>query len=201
MIITISGAACTGKTTLLNKIRELAKESNQDIKCYGEFIRLMFDDKYSDKYRDFADLLNGNPMDIINIHKDTAKYFNEVLWSNNLYDANIIFDRSPLDISIYLYMNLQGYLDNAVVMEEYRRASYYIYNASQNFMKYKPTMFYTRPFSSKIEDDGFRPMSLIHRRELELSLFDKEFLSLPGVHLMPSGLEDRLEYVQSVLSF
>lgn len=199
MIITISGAACTGKTTLLHTIKSQFANTDKRIHYYEEFIRTLFADHYSNKYSDFADLLKGDPMDIINLHKETARLFNEILWSSNLDDI-LVFDRSPLDISIYMFMNLTDHLTiNPVVLAKYREASKYIYRCSSDFMNHNPIIFYARPFSTSVEDDGFRPTSLISRRALELSLFDKEFLSLPDVHVLPSSLGERLAAVKSVL--
>lgn len=197
MIISISGAACTGKTTLLDHIKSNTHNyGKDDVCCYGEFIRNVFDRDYKDKYEDYAELLKGDPIDIIDIHKETAKYFNEILWSSDL-NKLLIFDRSPLDIQIYLYMNLSNYLkSDGELLRRYREASNYIYRCSVDFMGYNPLLFYTRPFSDDIENDGFRPMSLIDRRALELSLFDREFLSHPNVVILPSNLEDRFSIIE-----
>ena len=194
MIITISGAACTGKTTLVDKLQE----KTDDVVYFGEFIRDMFDTKYCNKYDDFTSLLQGDPMDIIDIHKETAKLFNEILWSIGSEDKIIVFDRSPLDISIYLYMNLMDYLaKDEKLLDKYREASNYIYRCTESFMKHNPVMYYTRPFNATVLDDGFRPISLLNRRSLELSLFDKEFLSTPNVILLPSDLDERANIILS----
>lgn len=204
MIISISGAACTGKTTLLKAIEEYLRSdrahTHRRIRYYNEFIRDNFIANYSHKYKDFASLLNGDPMDIINIHKETARLFNEVLWTCDPNDI-LIFDRSPLDISIYMYMNLIPYLKEGRgdVIGKYREASKYVYRCSTDFMNHDPIIFYTKPFSDSVEEDGFRPISLINRRELELALFDKEFMSLPTVYILPSNISDRLCTVKSVL--
>lgn len=204
MIITISGAACTGKTTLLKAIEEYLRSdrghSHKRIRFYGEFIRNQFNKHYSHKYKDFADLLAGDPEDIIDIHKETARLFNEVLWTSDPKDI-LIFDRSPLDISIYMYMNLIPYLreGRGDIVYKYREASKYVYRCSADFMNHDPIIFYTKPFSDSVEEDGFRPTSLINRRELELALFDKEFMSLPTVYILPSNISERLCTVKSVL--
>jgi len=198
MIITISGAACTGKTTLLSHMRDRFYYSDVPIYYYEEFIRTVFDSHYKEKYDSFEDLLEGDPIDIIDIQKETARLFNEILWSSEP-NSILVFDRSPLDISIYLYMNMSDYLTDSVLLEKYREASKYIYRCSLDFMNHNPKIFYTRPFSDEIEDDGFRPNSLISRRSLELSLFDEKFLSLPGVNILPDSLGDRLKVIESVL--
>lgn len=202
MIITISGAGCTGKTTLLNHIKSQNPYSrgNNEIHYHGEYIRNIFESHYKNKYPSFEELL-ANPMDVINIHKETARLFNEVLWSSDLNEIHV-FDRSPLDISIYLYMNLMNCLDPEKypeIFQKYLEASKYIHRCASDFMNHNPILFYTRPFSSEIENDGFRPVSLIERRGLELALFDKEFLSLPGVHVLPSNLEERINMINSIL--
>lgn len=200
MIITISGAACTGKTTLLEYVQSNMTDYDGGVVCYGEFIRTVFDRDYKDKYKDFAELLEGDPMDIINIHKETARLFNEVLWSSDLTRL-LVFDRSPLDIQIYLYMNLAPYLvKDAELLKKYREASNYIYRCTADFMSYNPLLFYTRPFDDCIEEDGFRPQSLIDRRALELSLFDKEFLPHPNVVVLPSELNSRLSIIKEAIS-
>lgn len=194
MIITVSGAACTGKTTILEHIQESIDKRHiysDHIFTYGEFIRTMYEDKYSSKYKSFADLLQGDPLDIIKLHKDTARKFNDVLWSSDTNNDILIFDRCPIDINIYLYMNVAQHLDNPIIRYEYRKAASYVSRCIDDFLNHNPKMFYTRPFTQEIEQDGFRPMSLINRRELELSLFDKEFLSRAGVIMLPSDLDDR----------
>lgn len=195
MIITISGAACTGKTTLLDRLQERTKD-RQDIIYFGEFIREMFDKSYQSKYKDFTNLLQGDPIDIIDIHKETAKLFNEILWSVDSNNNILVFDRSPLDISIYLYMNLMDYLSkDEKLLDKYREASNYLYRCSNSFMSHNPIMYYTRPFNATVVDDGFRPVSLLSRRSLELSLFDKEFLSTPNVIVLPSDLDERANII------
>lgn len=200
MIITISGAACTGKTTLLESIKErVVSSSHKRVHCYAEFIRSSFDDHYSNKYKDFADLLSGDPVDIIDIHKETARLFNEILWSSNLDDI-LLFDRSPLDISIYMYLNIKDHLIlNNDIIHKYRAASNYVHRCISDFLNHNPIVYYARPFSDIVEEDGFRPTSLIDRRELELSFFDKEFLSLPNVHILPDSLSDRVHIVSSMI--
>jgi len=201
MIITVSGAACTGKTTILEYIKDIVKQKGycwDYVHFYEEFIRTMFDEKYSSKYESFADLLQGDPLDIIQLHKDTARKFNDVLWSSDTRTDILIFDRCPIDINIYMYMNVAPYLDDSNIRYEYRKAAAYVRRCIDDFLNHDPKMFFTRPFSDEVEQDGFRPMSLINRRSLELSLFDKEFFSHPGVILLPDSLEDRKEMLDEI---
>lgn len=199
MIITISGVACTGKTTLLEAIKTEIS-SKKKIYYHEEFIREIFSEKYANKYKDYEELLSGDPIDIIDIHKETAKRFNDILWSSNLNNI-LIFDRCPLDASIYMYINLKDHITNdSHILSRYREASRYIYHCSENFLKYSPVILYTRPFNEGIENDGFRPDTLIKDRSLEISLFDKEFLSLPDVHILPDKLEDRVYIIDHVIN-
>lgn len=198
MIITVSGASCTGKTTLLEHIQQIYA-GQDNVRFYGEFIRQLFDENYRFKYNSFTDLLKGDPLDIIQLHKETARLFNEVVWSADL-DSILVFDRSPIDISIYMYMNISEYLEKDInILNSYRKAANYVNRCINDFMNHNPIIFYTRPFNDIIEDDGFRPESLIKRRSLELSLFDKEFLSIPGVRILPSSLEGRSAILENVL--
>lgn len=192
MIITVSGASCTGKTTILDYISKTADNYYFDhAHTYEEFIRTMFKENYSQKYESFADLLAGDPLDIIKLHKDTARKFNDVLWSSDTSNDILIFDRCPIDINIYLYMNVAQHLDNSNILYAYRKAAAYVSRCVDDFLNHNPKMFYTRPFSEEVEQDGFRPMSLINKRSLELSLFDKEFFSRAGVIVLPGNLRER----------
>lgn len=198
MIVTVSGASCTGKTTILDYVKDSIdkrKIYSDHIFTYGEFIRDKFEENYSSKYESFADLLQGNPYDIIALHKDTARKFNDVLWSSDTTNDILIFDRCPIDINIYMYMNIAPYLDDHGVRYAYRKAAAYVSRCIDDFLNHNPRMLYTRPFSAEVERDGFRPTSLIDRRELEVALFDKEFYSLPGVLVMPDSLDARKEFL------
>ena len=196
MIITISGASCTGKTTLLNNVRELVTDGSREVCIYEEFIRKLFISLYVDKYDNFSDLLR-NPLDTIELHKETARHFNDILWSSDL-NSILVFDRSPIDIAIYMYLNVRPYLGDSEIMKEFRNAANYVHRCIEDFMNHDPLILYTRPFDSEVEEDGFRPQSLIQQRELEVALFDKEFLSKPGVHVLPSKLEDRVLFLKTI---
>jgi len=205
MIITISGAASTGKTTLIEELKQVTS-NRKEIKYYGEFIRTLFEEHYKDKYDSYADLLQGDPLDIIALHKETARLFNEVLWSNTNSHEILIFDRSPIDISIYLYLNLIPYLnfDNEYsiqIFKEYRKAVVYISRCTQDFLNHRPTIYYTRPFpQDNIVDDGFRPTSLNKRRSLEIDLFNQTFYSLPeAISILPDNLEDRVAMITQAI--
>lgn len=202
MIITVSGAACTGKTTLMSVLKGVLNEKypDADIQFYGEFIRTLYEEYYSKKYKSFEDMLAGDPMDVIFLHKATAIKFNEIIWSSDVNRKILVFDRCPIDIGIYLYMNVAEHLDNMKVQIAYREAASYINRLVADFLNHRPTMFYTSPFAKEVVQDGFRPLSLINRRELELALFDKEFYSRNEVILLPSSLEDRIDYLDEFFS-
>lgn len=193
MVITISGAASTGKTTLLEELKQCTK-NDPHVKYYEEFIRTIYEDKYKDKYNSYAELLQGDPLDIISIHKETARLFNEILWSSDTKNDVLVFDRSPIDISIYLYMNLIPYLHDDEIFRAYREAVTYIGRCTRDFMNHNPAIYYARPFAQdNIVEDGFRPTSLNGRRSLELDLFNHTFYSLPEpIHILPDSLNDRV---------
>lgn len=197
MIITISGAACTGKTTLINCLKNRLVDTR--VKYYEEFIRTMFDKKYSSKYSSFQDLLLGDSQDIIDIHRDTAEYFIDLIRNYEDDSTIMIFDRSPIDIAIYLYLNIRDSLIDTKVAAAYETAANYIRECILEFIHYNPTMLYTRPFKDVIDDDGFRPQSLIIKRELEVYMFDRAFGEIDAVSLPPE-LEERVSTIQDIVN-
>lgn len=206
MIVTLSGAGCTGKTTLLNFMKDnLGKEyQGKNVSYHEEFIRNLFAEIYQEKYNTYEDLLLGDIGDILDLHRYSADYFDSIM--DRVDDSEIaIFDRAPLDISAYLFMNYYQrtkYIDvNNHITSKFYNTIQYVNNICKKYKEKDPLVFYTTAdISIPVKRDGFRPIALINNRDIEIKLFDLIFTGLnSGTIILPNGVEKRYNIITDAI--
>lgn len=194
MIISISGASSTGKTTLLNTLSNYIKEDK-----YFEYIKVDYVTEY---FRDYMHEYSidtqtafDDPIESLKIQYSLIQYLeNTYNKLKNIKHSLIICDRCPLDSLIYTSLHyfrlsdidkarqIKSYMDNIKICKELTN-------------KYIDRIYFTSPTKQtlKIEDDGERPKIYEDSREIEITLFD-EIFKKKGIKLPPKTL-DRCSFI------
>ena len=183
LLISFSGAQSTGKTTLLNKL----KEHNAHVRFVPEVTRLI--------KKEYGVEINeaGNEMTqslIINEH------FKNIINHNRQYKyRSTILDRCLLDGVVYT-----NYLDNHQNLEGWclSQALY----VCEKYIDQYDVIFYTDPRDVALEDDGERSIDVDFRNEI-IEGFEDWALGTwgaTGVIVVLSGtVEERLQTIQDTL--
>lgn len=199
MILSISGPSSTGKTTLIN---DLYKNGNvlksltgtENVVKVEETARGLFTEHFGKKYPSFEELLKNGAdtmeFEFIVARDQIHKYAKYAQDNTTLY----LCDRCPLDTMVYLALNYQ--YANQKVRESYSsRYQSMLTNLKDCYDRSASQMrvYKTLPFSDEsIEDDGFRPMQYVYRRQAELLAFD---LLTTDLLILPSDRQERVQVV------
>ena len=193
MIINISGASSTGKTSLVNTLKSykplLESIYNGSVVFGEESIREVASLHYEGK--SLQDIFQ-NKEDSLKIQFDVARY-NLKLYTELLKDRQTlhIFDRGPIDNLIYTLLCYNT--SPAEVMAKYAKDFSLCCALNRSLSKYVDIIFLTKTdnLAETPEDDGFRPelFSLLRKAEVELfnSILDK-----PNITELPSDCNERI---------
>ena len=174
MIISFTGAQSTGKTTLLNKIRDL----NPDLNFVEEVTRRIkreYDLPINEKGGDITQSMIMADH-IANVYRK--------------YDGDVILDRCAMDGVVYTHW----LYDKLLVSEDVFNWSQVIYNQLIN--KYD-VIFYTAPDDVPLVDDGERSIDIPFRENI-LSLFSL-YTSSKNIVVVQGTVEERLKHIKKVL--
>ena len=192
MRVFISGMSSTGKTTLINYIKDnldIFKSfvGIKNIVFMDELARKFFED-HNKGYSTYEELL-CNYRDCLDYWEDLIKEFNNSMHNTNASNYIYIIDRAPIDYRINLTLNYTAGTpkEMAQAADSYDNLYHRIWLTSPSDL-----IFMTNPklADTEVEDDGFRPMSLQYRRSLEKSLFEMASKDT-SVIMLPSSTEKR----------
>lgn len=202
MLIYISGMSCTGKTMLMNTLKEFCKEGlfqkiigvkDNPVEFVTEFTRSVFREQAPAHLR-YEDLIS-NPQECLVFHQRVAEALRLKLGRTayNNPDRLFIFDRAPIDYRINLLLNYNT--GDPEWMAEL--SSHYL--AIDRMLADLPKghfTFMTNPDSpmNRMEYDGFRPEKYAYRRVVEYQYF-RLASKLPEVRILPDGVTDRLGFI------
>lgn len=158
-ILSFSGAQSTGKTTLLNLVKEKYKDQ---IEVFPEITRQL-------KEKGFV--INEAGTDetqraVITCHENNLE--SAIIIANRL-ESNVLMDRCIWDGMIYtnwLYNNTDIITDETMN---------YAYESFDLMMGSYDVIFYTNPYDVKLVDDGERSASVKFRDEI-IEMFENSFL-------------------------
>lgn len=173
MIITFTGAQSTGKTTLLDKLKENTKIAQ----------RFTFAESFTRKLQRQRNLGVGKSGDemqraVLQAHLD------------NLEKGDVILDRCLLDGAIYTrYYAMHGQVSASVLREAY-------IEMLRNRDKYD-IVFYLKP-EFGIVADGERPTSVDFQREIAKQFEDKIHY-MRNVVQVSGSIEERMDTIYNVL--
>jgi predicted ATPase len=171
----ISGPSSSGKTTLLEKLKQKLPEAI----FVEEWARRVFHSKYSGAYAN---------MDALLCSKDAFAYQLEMAQlteGNRVLGRVVVIDRAPIDILVYSLMNLANVGAGVTqIMDIVLRSARDV-----------DVVFMTKDIG-KYEEDGFRPEAYRKMRALELNLF-QHFAEVIVNKLvwLPDGTEGRVNTV------
>lgn len=194
MIVNISGASSTGKTSLVETLKQHHKpllESifNGSVVFGQESIREVASIQYSG--RSLQDIFQ-NKEDSLKIQFDVARY-NYELYTELIKrkDVLYIFDRGPIDNLVYTML---CYNTSPVeIMAKYSKDFSKYCALNRSIAKYADLVFLTKADNlvDAPEDDGFRPQLFSLLRKAETELFSV-ILDKPDVIELPSDCNERL---------
>ena len=182
LLISFSGAQCTGKTTLLKRLRKV----NWDVNFVPEVTRLI--------KRDYGVDINvaGNEMTQALIITEHFKNIN----NHNKQKRSSILDRCILDGLIYTYWLEENRALNPWTVN-------YAYHLFDNYIESYDVIFYTDSADVKIEDDGERSVDVGFRNDI-IKRFDHWITNNPRVKdkvvILSGTVEERLETIKKTLS-
>lgn len=204
MRVYISGVCSTGKTTLVNYIKdnlELFKSliGVKNVVIIDELARKFFEQN-NKGYETYAELLKHYD-DAMDYWSELITEFKKVSGECSASNYVYIIDRGPIDYSVNLTLN---YIAGSKKQLE-SRAREYASLMDRLTGSYDSLTFMTHP-DYEVEEDGFRPTELLYKRTLEIELFrlanrgNSDIIYLPGstearfariVHEVYSRFEDK----------
>lgn len=191
-VFAFSGAAGTGKSTLLSDvtapITALAEKHGRKVVFQEERARKVFHEKFSSDYRSLEDLLQTDPL---GYQLALAEAFS-VDAQQALRNPHIIYiaDRTGFDVAVYsMLLGGKGESDAYKI----RR----IFDLLHNSLHVVDHVFLTQPFGGTAERDGFRPAHYEDpaKRALEESMFSHIGVLFPNTTVLPDGRQERVQVV------
>jgi len=181
MIISFTGAQSTGKTTLLN----LIKDCNPYLDSIDEVTRRIKRDYNLPINEDGGDITQTMIMSdhIANIYRK--------------YDSDVVLDRCALDGVVYT----QWLHNKGKVSIEVLRWAKKIYN---NLISKYDAIFVTSPDDVPLVDDGERSVDIEFREEI-IDIFDmyigemKIYSEDKNVFVVEGTVKERMKYIKNVL--
>ena len=181
MIISFTGAQSTGKTTLLNSIKDL----NPYLDSIDEVTRRI--------KREYNLPINEDGGDIT----QTMIMSDHIANIFRKYDSDVIFDRCALDGVVYT----QWLYNKGKVSKEVLQWAKKIYNTLID--KYD-AIFVTSPEDVPLVDDGERSVDIDFREEIidifnmyidDMKIYSREV----NLFVVEGSVEDRMKYIKNVL--
>jgi len=181
MIISFTGAQSTGKTTLLNSIKDL----NPYLDSIDEVTRRI--------KREYNLPINEDGGDIT----QTMIMSDHIANIFRKYDSDVIFDRCALDGVVYT----QWLYNKGKVSKEVLQWSKKIYNTLID--KYD-AIFVTSPEDVPLVDDGERSVDIDFREEIidifnmyidDIKIYSREV----NLFVVEGSVEERMKYIKNVL--
>jgi len=184
MLVSFTGAQSTGKTTLLNKCKEIYGERFHFVDEVTRLVKRNYDVPINEQGTDLTQLL------IINAHIENA--FKK-------YDENkqgVILDRCIVDGIVYTgYLALEGKVSKWVF--DYSRSVFDI------LMPKMDKIFYTWPYDVELVDDGERSVDKQFRERI-IDVFNVLFETQRDVFtnkliILQGTVEQRMEQIKIAL--
>ena len=181
MIISFTGAQSTGKTTLLNSI----KDFNPYLDSIDEVTRRI--------KREYNLPINEDGGDIT----QTMIMSDHIANIFRKYDSDVIFDRCALDGVVYT----QWLYNKGKVSKEVLQWAKKIYNTLID--KYD-AIFVTRPEDVPLVDDGERSVDIDFREEIidifnmyidDIKIYSREV----NLFVVEGSVEERMKYIKNIL--
>jgi predicted ATPase len=173
MLISFSGAQSTGKTTLLNHLKEM----NPHISFVPEVTRLI--------KREYNLPINEGGTNVTQLMIMTEHLRNAYKYVDQ---SKAILDRCALDGLVYT----RWLFDQGKVKESVVKTAHTIYNEIIN--RYD-IIFYTSPADVLLVDDGERSVDVDFRNGV-ISIFNHYLPTLPNIIVLSGSVEQRLETIK-----
>lgn len=195
MVISISGPASTGKTTLINKIKEkgmIGKYKN--IIVINEVIRDIFKNEFLPEVGTMENMMKNKQWVLKWVEKvgeATSNHINNEIKQHYKDDTLIILDRCIVDHFIYSIMHTAKF---DIPLNEFSKAIK-TYNLSSIKIDY---IFLTSvPKNDFYDIDGVRPKDWEETRDLENSLFQLLFGN--NAIKLPYDIDERINLIEKTI--
>jgi nicotinamide riboside kinase len=195
MLVAISGPASSGKTTLLDDLRQPIKTivGNIPVVWQQERARLVYEVVYASKYDSFSDLLANAALDYqISLAEAFAADVAEVKANpEKIYIA----DRSGFDVAVYTMLIGGKGEEDAKKIER-------VFDLIHGSIHGVDMMFLTGPLPSGLMEDGFRPCQYSDpaTRSMEVSIFRHLALMHANCIQLPPDRYERVQLISSNIS-
>lgn len=212
MLISVSGASSTGKSTLIKLLKKRLKEEIQGGRLYDKLsinksriTNVVFIKEYIREYAEFYNIDIKKtfivPEDAVNFQFNLFKYLkNEYRVVMTESETLYICDRCPFDSIIYLTINYWRLSDDLKIKYS-REYIKYIHKSMELTNQSVDKIFLTMTDnlnSSEIEDDGVRPDIYKSTRNFEIGLFKHLCRGLNFFYL-PNDTEHRIDCILDYL--
>lgn len=196
MIISISGPSSTGKTTLINKIKEKGMIGKyKEIIVINEVIRDMFKNDFLPEVGTMENMMKDKQWVLKWVEKVgevTSNHINNEIKKHVKDDTLIILDRCIVDHFIYSIMHTAKF---DIPLNKFYKAIK-TYNLSSTKIDY---IFLTNvPENDFYDVDGVRPKDWEETRDLENSLFQLLFGN--NAIELPYDIDERINIIEKTIS-
>lgn len=196
MIISISGPSSTGKTTLINKIKEKGMIGKyKKIIVINEVIRDMFKNDFLPEVGTMENMMKDKQWVLKWVEKVgevTSNHINNEIKKHVKDDTLIILDRCIVDHFIYSIMHTAKF---DIPLNKFYKAIK-TYNLSSTKIDY---IFLTNvPENDFYDVDGVRPKDWEKTRDLENSLFQLLFGN--NAIELPYDIDERINLIEKTIS-
>ena len=189
MNITFTGPQCSGKTTLLKKMRYGG----------GIFDKFFYIDEVTRKIRDECNVpINeegaNDITQLLIINEELKNLFNNV--SMDKWCKGVVHDRCLLDGLVYT----EYFYENKLVSQNvWSQALQYWYRLNEKY----DIIFYPNPHDVELEDDGERSIDVKFRNAI-IDKYENHYLNQfqwkDRVHILKGTVEERMEQIKIVLN-
>lgn len=195
MFVGLSGPASTGKTTILESIKEplqaFAEKKGLNVMFREEQAREVFKAEFAEKYGDMDTLLARDPL---RFQLRLSEVFLQDVFLARKKEDLVLSDRVGLDVLVYT---------NIHIMRGYRNLEYerqICANLKTTMLKVEK-IFMTQPLG-QVEQDGFRPGKYSEPliRAHEENMFNVLGGTYPNTVWLPEGREDRISLIMSTIT-
>lgn len=196
-VIQIVGPSSAGKTTLINYINhkkvQYENHTKKQILIAPDYSRDLFRSTYKDSYETFEDLIK-EPLRNYRFQSQVGllSYESELKYLNE-EDTLLICDGGSLGNTVYLSLAF-NHLKQKRERKKFNKEYASLKNKFLDLAEDSTNLFLKPPIkASYVENDGFRPATLMSYRDNELDEFTSIRFSCDST--LPNKLEKRYEYL------
>lgn len=184
MLIAFTGPQSSGKTTLIDLLKDYTDKQRLDVVYIGSSTRSLRDKGYT--INNIGDTFDETQRAVVRSHLDNIKYYD-----GDSHNGNVVLDRCLLDGIVYTrYFYNQGKVsDNVMNHSEYVLKNYY---------SAYDIVFYLDPTGVPLVADNERSTDITFRKDI-IEIFNEYLLEYKTVKLTGT-IDNRLDIIKDTIS-